>query len=70
MHIGYDYRKCVGLKVKPRQGDAVLFYSLFTNGTVDLVCIYLNIIPELLHGGDILLLVGIHKMILSQLCNQ
>ncbi|ONK59977.1 uncharacterized protein A4U43_C08F12890 [Asparagus officinalis] len=35
MNIGYDYRKCIGLKVKPRRGDALLFYSLFTNGTID-----------------------------------
>ena len=70
MDFGYDYRKCIGLKVKPRQGDAFLFYWLFTSGSIDLVCISLNILPELLHGVDILLLVGIHKMILSQLCNQ
>ncbi|KAH1120355.1 hypothetical protein J1N35_003515 [Gossypium stocksii] len=33
---GYDYRQCVGLKVKPRIGDGLLFYSLFLNGTIDL----------------------------------
>lgn len=32
---GYDYKKCIGLKVKPRQGDALLFYSTFINGTID-----------------------------------
>ncbi|KAH9695233.1 hypothetical protein WN944_028677 [Citrus x changshan-huyou] len=32
---GYDYKKCVGLKVKPRRGDGLLFYSLFPNGTID-----------------------------------
>ncbi|KAF5448247.1 hypothetical protein F2P56_028801 [Juglans regia] len=32
---GYDYKKCVGLKVKPRQGDGLLFYSVFSNGTID-----------------------------------
>ncbi|KAK5843959.1 hypothetical protein PVK06_000094 [Gossypium arboreum] len=32
---GYDYRQCVGLKVKPRRGDGLLFYSLFLNGTID-----------------------------------
>lgn len=37
MNIGYDYEKCIGLKVKPRQGDGLLFYSLFVNGTIDLV---------------------------------
>ncbi|OMO63329.1 Oxoglutarate/iron-dependent dioxygenase [Corchorus olitorius] len=32
---GYDYRQCVGLKVKPRKGDGLLFYSLLLNGTID-----------------------------------
>lgn len=36
---GYDYKKCVGLKVKPRQGDGLLFYSVFPNGTIDRVTI-------------------------------
>lgn len=35
MDINYDYRKCIGLKVKPQQGDALLFYSMFPNGTFD-----------------------------------
>ncbi|XP_057494602.1 probable prolyl 4-hydroxylase 9 isoform X2 [Actinidia eriantha] len=35
MGIGYDYIKCIGLKVKPRRGDGLLFYSLFPNGTID-----------------------------------
>lgn len=35
MNIGYDYKQCIGLKVKPRQGDALLFYSVFPNGTFD-----------------------------------
>ncbi|KAH6557550.1 hypothetical protein KP509_1Z107200 [Ceratopteris richardii] len=35
MDIGYDYKECIGLKVKPRQGDALLFYSMFHNGTFD-----------------------------------
>ncbi|XP_021908172.1 probable prolyl 4-hydroxylase 9 isoform X1 [Carica papaya] len=38
----YDYRECMGLKVKPRQGDGLLFYSLFPNGTID---------PTSLHGS-------------------
>ncbi|XP_072987405.1 probable prolyl 4-hydroxylase 9 [Typha latifolia] len=42
MNSGYDYEKCIGLKVKPRQGDGLLFYSLFTNGTID---------PTSLHGS-------------------
>ncbi|KAE9447137.1 hypothetical protein C3L33_20986, partial [Rhododendron williamsianum] len=37
MRMGYDYEKCIGLKVKPRQGDGLLFYSLFLNGTIDKV---------------------------------
>ncbi|RZB89164.1 probable prolyl 4-hydroxylase 9 [Glycine soja] len=32
---GYDYQKCTGLKVKPRQGDGLLFYSLLPNGKID-----------------------------------
>ncbi|KAI4298538.1 hypothetical protein L6164_032085 [Bauhinia variegata] len=32
---GYDYKKCIGLKVKPRQGDGLLFYSLLPNGLID-----------------------------------
>ncbi|XP_022726920.1 probable prolyl 4-hydroxylase 9 isoform X2 [Durio zibethinus] len=32
---GYDYRQCAGLKIKPRRGDGLLFYSLFLNGTID-----------------------------------
>ncbi|XWS39886.1 hypothetical protein CRYUN_Cryun18bG0093000 [Craigia yunnanensis] len=32
---GYDYKQCVGLKIKPRRGDGLLFYSLFLNGTID-----------------------------------
>ncbi|KAF8377622.1 hypothetical protein HHK36_031004 [Tetracentron sinense] len=35
MDVGYDYKKCIGLKVKPRQGDGLLFYSVFANGTID-----------------------------------
>ncbi|ONK75876.1 uncharacterized protein A4U43_C03F21510 [Asparagus officinalis] len=42
MDIGYDYQQCIGLKVKPRKGDGLLFYSLFTNGTID---------PTSLHGS-------------------
>ncbi|KAA3468049.1 putative prolyl 4-hydroxylase 9 [Gossypium australe] len=37
---GYDYRQCVGLKVKPRRGDGLLFYSLFLNGTIDLTSLH------------------------------
>lgn len=42
MDIEYDYFKCIGLTVKPRQGDGLLFYSLLTNGTID---------PTSLHGS-------------------
>ncbi|KDO78995.1 hypothetical protein CISIN_1g022995mg [Citrus sinensis] len=38
----YDYQKCIGLKVKPRQGDGLLFYSLLPNGTID---------PTSIHGS-------------------
>lgn len=38
MQIRYDYKQCIGLKVKPRQGDALLFYSINPNGTFDAVC--------------------------------
>lgn len=35
----YNYQACVGLKVKPRQGDGLLFYSVFPNGTIDPVSV-------------------------------
>lgn len=35
MDVTYDFRKCLGLKVKPRRGDGLLFYSLLPNGTID-----------------------------------
>ncbi|KAL9257240.1 putative prolyl 4-hydroxylase 9 [Drosera capensis] len=38
----YDFTQCIGLKVKPKQGDGLLFYSLFVNGTID---------PSSLHGS-------------------
>ncbi|KAL5209238.1 hypothetical protein ABZP36_004861 [Zizania latifolia] len=38
MDVEYDYEKCIGLKVKPRKGDGLLFYSLMVNGTIDPVC--------------------------------
>lgn len=33
--INYDFQQCIGLKVKPQQGDGLLFYSLLPNGTID-----------------------------------
>lgn len=36
----YDFSKCIGLKVKPRRGDGLLFYSLFPNGTTDLTSLH------------------------------
>ncbi|XP_076950909.1 putative prolyl 4-hydroxylase 9 [Bidens hawaiensis] len=38
----YDFKKCSGLKVKPRKGDGLLFYTLHPNGTID---------SAALHGG-------------------
>lgn len=37
MDGNYDFEECIGLKVKPRKGDGLLFYSLFPNGTIDAV---------------------------------
>lgn len=46
---GYDYQKCIGLKVKPRQGDGLLFYSLLPNGKIDKVIFQFQIyLPFLL----------------------
>lgn len=42
MNSGYDFEKCIGLKVKPRQGDGLLFYSTMVNSTID---------PMSLHGS-------------------
>ncbi|XP_019195347.1 PREDICTED: probable prolyl 4-hydroxylase 9 [Ipomoea nil] len=42
MDGNYDFRRCEGLKVKPRKGDGLLFYSLLLNGTID---------PTSLHGS-------------------
>eukprot|EP00897_Mesotaenium_endlicherianum_P002265 jgi/Mesen1/2066/ME000150S01151 len=35
MDSNYDFKACIGLKVKPRQGDALLFWSVYHNGTID-----------------------------------
>jgi prolyl 4-hydroxylase len=35
MNSGCDFKECLGLKVKPRQGDALLFYLMHVNGTFD-----------------------------------
>ncbi|XP_057420356.1 probable prolyl 4-hydroxylase 9 [Lotus japonicus] len=42
MDVSYRYEDCIGLRVRPRQGDGLLFYSLFPNGTID---------PTSLHGS-------------------
>ncbi|RVW57457.1 putative prolyl 4-hydroxylase 9 [Vitis vinifera] len=42
MDKDYDFQRCIGLKVKPHQGDGLLFYSMFPNGTID---------PTSLHGS-------------------
>ncbi|KAG1366864.1 putative Prolyl 4-hydroxylase 13 [Cocos nucifera] len=52
MDVSYDYEKCIGLKVNPRQGDGLLFYSMFTNHTIDPVCI-----SPFLPGEEISLLI-------------
>ncbi|KAI8534914.1 hypothetical protein RHMOL_Rhmol10G0133500 [Rhododendron molle] len=38
--LNYDYQKCVGLKIKPRRGDGLLFYSLFPNGSIDVTSLH------------------------------
>ncbi|XP_061347636.1 probable prolyl 4-hydroxylase 9 [Gastrolobium bilobum] len=42
MDGSYGYEACIGLRVRPRQGDGLLFYSLLPNGTID---------PTSLHGS-------------------
>ncbi|XP_054809375.1 probable prolyl 4-hydroxylase 9 [Prosopis cineraria] len=42
MDGSYGYEDCIGFKVRPRQGDGLLFYSLLHNGTID---------PTSLHGS-------------------
>lgn len=41
MGMSYDYKKCIGLKVMPRQGDGLLFYSVLPNGTIDQVVYFI-----------------------------
>lgn len=55
MDNGYDYKECIGLKVKPRQGDALLFYSIHPNGTFDMVfplLVFSSLISLSLFGRD------------------
>ncbi|KAF5463695.1 hypothetical protein F2P56_013840 [Juglans regia] len=35
MDESYDFKDCIGLKVKPRKGDGLLFYSMTPNLTID-----------------------------------
>ncbi|RDX60092.1 putative prolyl 4-hydroxylase 9, partial [Mucuna pruriens] len=35
MDGSYGFEDCIGLRVRPRKGDGLLFYSLFPNGTID-----------------------------------
>ncbi|VAI22255.1 unnamed protein product [Triticum turgidum subsp. durum] len=59
MNIGYDYEQCIGLKVKPRKGDGLLFYSLMLNGTIDpsQICLWISnsivdvLLQTSLHGS-------------------
>jgi hypothetical protein len=37
MNGNYDFQACIGLKVKPRKGDGLLFWSLTPNGSYDKV---------------------------------
>ncbi|KAL6227443.1 hypothetical protein ACLB2K_001401 [Fragaria x ananassa] len=36
----HDAHECMGLRVKPRRGDGLLFYSLLPNGTIDPLSIH------------------------------
>nr|CAD1837867.1 unnamed protein product [Ananas comosus var. bracteatus] len=40
MDIGYDYEKCIGLRVRPKRGDGLLFYSMLANGAIDLTSLH------------------------------
>uniref|UniRef100_A0A7N0TNJ0 procollagen-proline 4-dioxygenase n=1 Tax=Kalanchoe fedtschenkoi TaxID=63787 RepID=A0A7N0TNJ0_KALFE len=40
MGKGYNYKDCIGLKVEPRRGDGLLFYSLLPNGTIDMTSLH------------------------------
>ncbi|XAR51344.1 Procollagen-proline dioxygenase [Bertholletia excelsa] len=42
LNKSYNYSDCIGLKVMPRRGDGLFFYSLFPNGTID---------PRSIHGS-------------------
>lgn len=55
MNTGYDYKKCMGLKVKPRQGDGLLFYSVFPNGTIDQVIVIFCCIVWLYHSTNLII---------------
>ena len=41
MDSSYNFEDCIGLKIKPLKGDGLLFYSLFPNGTIDPVSIFI-----------------------------
>ncbi|XP_061993286.1 probable prolyl 4-hydroxylase 9 [Rosa rugosa] len=46
----HDSQECMGLRVKPRRGDGLLFYSLFPNGSIDPVSLSSHHCHSVKHG--------------------
>lgn len=55
MDGSYDHKDCIGLKIKPRKGDGLLFYSFFPNGTFDRVSIKLSFQHTRIHSQAIII---------------